>query len=248
MAGHSKWANIKHRKGAQDARRSKRFTKLIREVAVATKEGGADPDANPRLKMAIRNARKLSVPKEKIDAAIHKGSGNDGSSYEEMTFEGYAPHGIAIFVEWLSDNNNRIVANVRANFSKYGGSLGKSGSVEYIFDRKGVFIFPAEGIDEEEITLELLDFGLEEMAFDGEFFTAFCAFEDFGPMNSKLEDMGVDAESNLERIPTTTLILGVDQARAVLKLIDVMEDDDDVQKVYHNMEMTAELEEALFDI
>ncbi|MEL6589751.1 MAG: YebC/PmpR family DNA-binding transcriptional regulator, partial [Bacteroidota bacterium] len=219
MAGHSKWANIKHRKGAQDAKRAKLFTKLIKEVAVSVKEGGPDPDANPRLRLAIRNARKASVPKDKIDAAISKGSGNDGTSYEEVTFEGYAPNGIAVFVEALTDNNNRTVANVRSYFNKYNGSMGKSGSVDYMFDRKGVFIFPAEGLDEDEITMELLEGGLEDIEQDGENFVATCAFEDYGTLNAAIEDQKIEAESSLQRIPSNTLALSVEQAKSVLKLI-----------------------------
>jgi len=245
MAGHSKWANIKHRKGAQDAKRAKMFTKLIKEVAVAVKEGGDDPDSNPRLRLAIRNARKASVPKDKIDGAISKGSGNDGTSYEEVTFEGYAPNGIAVFVEALTDNNNRTVANVRSYFNKYGGSLGKSGSVDYMFDRKGIFLIPAEGRDLDEVTMELLDAGLEDIEAEGENFVAYCAFEDYGTLNAKIEEMGIDAESSLNRIPTATNALTVDQGKSVMKLIDIIEDDDDVQSVFHNLEMTEELEAAL---
>ncbi|MEM6346136.1 MAG: YebC/PmpR family DNA-binding transcriptional regulator [Bacteroidota bacterium] len=245
MAGHSKWANIKHRKGAQDAKRAKLFTKLIKEVAVSVKEGGDDPDANPRLRLAIRNARKASVPKDKIDAAISKGSGSDGASYEEVTFEGYGPNGIAVFVEALTDNNNRTVANVRSYFNKYNGSMGKSGSVDYMFERKGIFIFPAEGLDEDEITMALLEGGLEDIERDGDNFVATCAFEDYGSLNAEIEALKIDAESSLNRIPTTTVALGVDQARSVMKLIDVIEDDDDVQQVFHNMEMSEELAAAL---
>ena len=245
MAGHSKWANIKHRKGAQDAKRSRLFTKLIKEVAVATKEGGADPDANPRLRMAIKNARKASVPKDKIEGAISKGSGADGTSYEDATFEGYASNGVAVFVEVLTDNNKRTVANIRSYFSKYGGSLGKSGSVDYMFERKGVFVFPAEGLDEEEVTLELLDAGLQDIELDDENFVATCAFEDYGALNAKLEELNIEAESSLERIPSTMVALDLDRAKSVLKLLDVIEDDDDVQAVFHNMEMTEEIEAAM---
>ncbi|MEO0899047.1 MAG: YebC/PmpR family DNA-binding transcriptional regulator [Bacteroidota bacterium] len=245
MAGHSKWANIKHRKGAQDAKRAKLFTKLIKEVAVAVKEGGADPASNPRLRMAIKNSRKASVPKDKIDNAIKKGSGADGTSYDEVTFEGYASHGVAVFVEGLTDNNNRTVANVRSYFNKYGGSMGKSGSVGFLFERKGVFIFPTEGHDEDELTMELLDGGLEDIEKDGDNYVAYCAFEDYGLLNSKIEEMNIDAESSLNRIPTTSVKLDVEQAKAVLKLIDYLEDDDDVQQVFHNLEMTDELAEAL---
>ncbi len=245
MAGHSKWANIKHRKGAQDAKRSKLFTKLIKEVAVAAKEGGADPDSNPRLRLAITKARKASVPKDKIDSAVNKGSGNDGTSYDEATFEGYAPHGVAVFVEALTDNNNRTVANVRSYFNKYGGSMGKSGSVDYMFERKGVFLIPAEGQEEEDLTMELLDAGLEDIELNETNYVATTAFEDFGVMNAKLEELKIDADASLDRIPSTTVALDVDQAKSVLKLIDIIEDDDDVQNVFHNLEMTAELEAAL---
>lgn len=246
MAGHSKWANIKHRKGAQDAKRAKLFTKLIKEVAISVKEGGADPDSNPRLRLAINKARKASVPKDKIEGAISKGSGADGTSYEETTFEGYAPHGIAVFVEATTDNNNRTVANIRSHFNKYGGSLGKSGSVDFMFERKGVFIIPAEGRDLDELTMELLDHGLEDIEEDGENFVAYCAFEDYGAMNQRIEELNIeDAESNLERIPANTVKLSVDQAKSVLKLIEIIEDDEDVQNIFHNLEMTDELEAAL---
>ncbi len=245
MAGHSKWANIKHRKGAQDKKRGKLFTKLIKEVAISVKEGGPDPDANSRLRLAIKNARKASVPKDKIDGAISKGSGSDGTNYEESTFEGYAPNGVAVFVETMTDNNNRTVANIRYYFSKFNGSLGKSGSVDYMFDRKGIFIFSSEGLDEDEITLQLLDAGLEDIERGETEFVATSAFEDFGSLNSKLEELNIEAETNLERIPATTVKLSVEQAKSVLKLIEVLEDDDDVQHVYHNLEMTDELEAAL---
>lgn len=212
---------------------------------MATKEGGPDPDANPRLRMAIKNARKASVPKDRIDGAVSKGSGADGTSYEEVTFEGYAPNGIAVFVEALTDNNNRTVANVRSYFNKYNGSLGKSGSVDYMFDRKGIFIFPVEGLDEDEITMELLDGGLEDIEQSDGNFVATCAFEDYGSLNAKLEELNIEAESSLDRIPQNTMALDVEKARSVMKLIDVIEDDDDVQSVFHNMEMSDELMEAL---
>ncbi len=246
MAGHSKWANIKHRKGAQDKKRSKIFTRLLKEIAVATKEGGADPDANPRLRLAIQNAKKANVPKDNISKQIDKGAGADGTTYEESTFEGYAPHGVAVFIECLSDNNNRTVSNVRSHFNKYNGSLGKNGSVDYLFERKGVFIIKAEGLDEDDLTLELLDAGLEDIELDGENFVATCAFEDYGTMNAKLEEMKIEAEStSLDRIPTTSVELDVDRARSVLKLIDVIEDDDDVQNVFHNLELTDEIAAAI---
>ncbi len=248
MAGHSKWANIKHRKGAQDAKRGKLFSRLVKEVMVAVKEGGADPDANPRLRMAIKNASKASVPKDKVTNAISKGSGEDGTSFDEVTYEGYAPHGVAVFVECLTDNTNRTVANVRMYFSKFNGSMGKNGSVSFMFERKGIFRIAEENIsmDLEEFALELMDGGLEEYEREEGFFIATCAFEDFGLLNSKLEELEVEAESsNIEMIPTTTKALELAQARSVLKMLDKLEDDDDVQNVFHNMEMTDEIAAAL---
>ncbi|MEZ4829960.1 MAG: YebC/PmpR family DNA-binding transcriptional regulator [Bacteroidia bacterium] len=246
MAGHSKWANIKHRKGAKDKKRSKLFTKLLKEVAVATKEGGSsDPAANPRLRMAIKNAKKASVPKENIDKAVKKGAGADGTSYDSLTYEGYASHGVAVFIECMTDNQKRTIANIRSYLNKYNGSLGKSGSVDYMFERKGVFIFPAEGLDEEEITIQLLEGGLEDIEKEDDNFIATCAFEDFGLLNSKLEELNIEAESSLERIPTTTVRLDVERAMQVLKLIDTFEDDDDIQQVFHNLEMTDEIESAI---
>ena len=222
------------------------FTKLLKEIAVASKEGGPDPDANPRLRLAIQNAKKANVPKDNITKAVNKGSGNDGTNYEEMTFEGDGPHGVAVFVECLSDNNNRTVANVRSYFNKYNGSLGKSGSVDYMFERKGVFIIKREGLDEDELTLELLDAGLEDIEVADENFVATCQFEDYGNLNAKLEEMKIEAEStSLERIPTTMVDLGLDAAKSVMKLIEIIEDDDDVQNVFHNLEMSEELMEAL---
>jgi YebC/PmpR family DNA-binding regulatory protein len=248
MAGHSKWANIKHRKGAQDAKRAKLFTRLIKEVMVAVKEGGDDPDANPRLRMAMKNASKASVPKDKIQNAINKGSGADGTSFDEVTFEGYAPHGIAVFVEALTDNNNRTVANVRSYFNKYNGSMGKSGEVSFMFERKGVFEIKLENLsmDLEELALELMDGGLDEYENEEGIFTAYCAFEDFGNLNAKLEEMNIDVESaTLERLPTTTTTLSLDQAKSVMRMIDKLDDDDDVQNVYHTLELTDELAAAL---
>jgi len=248
MAGHSKWANIKHRKGAQDAKRAKLFTRLIKEVMVAVKEGGPDPDANPRPRMAIKNASKASVPKDKVTNAISKGSGEDGTSFDEVTFEGYAPHGVAVFVECLTDNNNRTVANVRSYFNKHNGSMGKNGSVSFMFERKGIFRINAENVkmDMDEFQLELMDGGLDEFEQEEGVITASCAFTDFGLLNAKLEELEVDAESsNIEMIPTTTKELGVDQAKTVLKMLDKLEDDDDVQNVFHNLEMTDELAAAL---
>jgi len=242
MAGHSKWANIKHRKGAQDKKRGKIFTKLIKEISVAAREGGGDPETNPRLRLAIQNAKGQNMPKDNIERAIKKATGDDSVEYFEPTYEGYAPHGVAVFVECATDNQNRTVASVRASFTKHGGSLGVNGSVDYMFDRKGIFLIKkTEGMDEDELSLELIDGGAEEVEFNEEYIHVTSAMEDFGNMQTKVEELGLESESaELERIPTTTVDLGDEEFAQVMKLIDALEDDDDVQKVYHNLEATEE--------
>lgn len=247
MAGHSKWANIKRRKGAQDAKRAKVFTKLIKEITVAAKEGGADPDANPRLRLAIQNAKGANMPKDTIDRAIHKGAGDDGADYMEVTYEGYAPHGVAVFVECTTDNLNRTVSSVRSLFNKFGGSLSKNGSVEYLFERKGVFNFKVpEGVDEEAFMLEIIDAGAEDVAFEDQYAQVTCAMEDFGSIQHKLDQMGVEVESaELQRIPTTTVDLQDEDFLSVMKLIEALEDDDDIAKVYHNLEISDQQMELI---
>ena len=242
MAGHSKWANIKHRKGAQDAKRGKIFTKLIKEITVASKEGGPDPTTNPRLRLAIQNAKGQNMPKDTIERAINKGQGSDAANYEELTYEGYASNGVAVFVECSTDNINRTVSNVRAIFTKNGGSLGKNGSVEFLFERKGVFNFPLlENTDLEELELEMIDGGAEELEIDEERVTVTCAMEEFGNLQSKLDDLNIEPETaELQRIPTTTVTLDNEGFQKVMKAIDLLEDDDDVQKVFHNLEITEE--------
>ncbi|WKN31298.1 YebC/PmpR family DNA-binding transcriptional regulator [Porifericola rhodea] len=245
MAGHSKWANIKRRKGAQDAKRAKVFTKLIKEITVAAKEAGPDPDGNPRLRLAIQNAKGANMPKDTIERAISKGSGADAEEYFDITYEGYAPHGVAVFVECTTDNLNRTVASVRSIFTKNGGSLGKNGSVEFLFDRKGIFSFrrPEHITDEDSFMLELIDGGVEEVEFDNEngYVQISTAMEDFGSLQNKLEEMDIETESaELQRIPTTTVSLDNEAFLSVIKLIELLEDDDDVAKVYHNLEATDE--------
>lgn len=242
MSGHSKWANIKRRKGAQDAKRGKVFTKMIKEITVAAREGGADPEGNPRLRLAIQNAKGQNVPKDNIERAINKGSGKDAVDYQELTYEGYGPHGVAVFVECATDNLNRTVSNIRSLFSKYGGSLGVNGSVEYLFDRKGSFLIEQqEEMDRDDLTLELIDGGAEEVDFEDGYISVTCAMEDFGMMQHKVEELEMEAEeAGLTRIPTTYVSLDNDAFSKVMKLIDALEDDDDVQKVYHNIGMTEE--------
>ncbi len=242
MAGHSKWANIKHRKGKQDAKKGKMFTKVIKEITVAVKEGGPDMDSNSRLRLAVQNGRSVNMPKDTIDRAIKKASGADAEDYQETTYEGYGPNGIPVIVECTTDNLNRTVQNVRAIFSKHGGNLGTNGSVDYMFERKGVFTIKNDGnLDEDEFTLEVIDGGAEDVEFSPELIVVTCAMSDFGNLQSKLDEMGVELESGeLQRIPTTLQTLDNDQFKQVMRFLDVMEDDDDVQKVYHNMDITEE--------
>lgn len=248
MSGHSKWSTIKRKKGAADAKRSKMFSKIIKDITIAVKEGGNDPDSNPKLRLAITNAKGVSMPKDNITRAIKKGDDKDASNYEELTYEGYAPHGIAVFLECTTDNTQRTVANVRAIFNKYTGNLGKNGSLSFIFDRKGFFTFDLGEQDEEELELELIDAGAEDIEVEDNHVTITTAMEDFGNLMKKLEEMNIEPESaELHRIPLTTEKLDVDTAIKVLKMIDVFEEDEDVSNVYHNLEMTPELEEALAD-
>ena len=243
MAGHSKWANIRHRKGLKDAKRGKIFTKLIKEIAVAVKSAGPDPDANPRLRLAIQTARGQNVPKDNIDKAIKKASGGESSALEETTFEGYGPEGSALFVECATDNKTRTVGNVRSYFRKYGGNLGKDGCLEFVFSHKGVFTFPLPPeCDEDELTLNLIDAGAEDVELEDGNITIISAMEDYGLVYKNLQDMGIEiGAANLQRLPLEEKSLS-DQStyQTFLKLLDALEDDDDVQKVYHNVEFKEE--------
>jgi len=242
MSGHSKWANIKHRKGAQDAKRGKIFTKLIKEITVSVKENGPDLDSNSRLRLAVQNAKGANMPKDTIDRAIKKGAGESGTNYTEVTYEGYGTNGIAVFVECTTDNLNRTVSNVRSLFTKNGGNLGTNGSLEFIFDRKGVFMFPvSENVNEDDLSLELIDGGAEDIEIEDGLAHVTCLMEDFGNMQRKLEEMVIEPQSaELQRIPTTFVSLDNLAFAKAMKLIDTLEDDDDVQKVYHNIEATDE--------
>jgi len=246
MSGHNKWSTIKRKKGALDAKRSKIFSKIIKDITIAVKESGDDPDHNPRLRLAIANAKGASMPKENIQRAINKGSDKDAATLLETTYEGKGPHGIAIFVECTTDNLQRTVSNIRAYFNKYGGELGKNGSLSYLFDRKGVFSIPVGDIKQDEFEMELIDAGAEDISLDEDTFTITTAMEDFGNMMKKLEQINVEPESaSLQRIPKSTETLDVDSAKKVLKLIDIIEEDEDVQNVYHNLALTDELMEKL---
>lgn len=242
MSGHSKWSTIKRKKGAIDAKKGKIFTKIIKEIIIAAKEGGGDPETNARLRLAVQNAKGANMPKDNIERAIKKAVGADAQSFIETSFEGYGPHGIAVFAECLTDNNNRTVASVRSVFNKYGGNLGTNGSLSFLFDRKGVFTIKNEGLSIEELELEVIDAGAEDFEVDGDSLTITCAKENFGSVNRKLNELGIEVEeAGLKRIPNDTKKLDLESSKKVLRFIDVLEDDDDIQNVYHNLEMTDEL-------
>ncbi len=245
MSGHSKWSTIKRKKGAIDAKRSKMFSKIVKEITVAVKESGPDPEANPRLRVALANAKGVNMPKDNIARAISKAEKSD-EVLQEQSFEGYLPNGIAVFVECLTDNNNRTVGSIRSIFNKRGGNLGTNGSLAFLFDTKGVFNIPSGDLDPEEFQMEIIDAGVEEFEVEDEFFVVTTALEDFGSVQKKLEELGIQAESSeLERIPNDTNILPVPEALKILKIIEEFEDDDDVQNVFHNLEITDELIEAM---
>lgn len=247
MAGHSKWANIKHRKAAQDAKRGKIWTKVLKEVTVAVKAGGPDLESNPRLRLAIQNAKGVNVPKDTMQRAIDKAAGAGGEDYVEVNFEGYGPEGVAVFVECATDNNMRTVAAVRSYFNKYNGSLGKDGCLQFIFERKGIFLIEESalnGMDFDDFTMEMIDGGAEDVESEEGMITVTTLMEDFGNAQNKLAEINVESqEAGLQRIPTTHKALSEESLKTFWKLIDVLEDNDDVQKVYHNLEFTEDMTE-----
>ncbi|ROT99579.1 YebC/PmpR family DNA-binding transcriptional regulator [Marinobacter sp. R17] len=247
MAGHSKWSNIKHRKAAQDARKGKVFTKLIRELTVAARQGGADPNDNPRLRAVVDKALTANMKKDTMERAIERGVGNsDDTSYEELTYEGYGPNGVAIYVEAMTDNRNRTVAEVRHAFNKFGGNLGTDGSVAYLFTKQGVISYGPE-TDEESLMEAALDAGAEDLAKqeDGSF-EIITLPEQFLDVKEALVASG-HAPDNAEvtMVPATYIELDRDAAETILKLIDMLEDLDDVQNVYSNADIPAEVMDAL---
>ncbi|MBF0177189.1 MAG: YebC/PmpR family DNA-binding transcriptional regulator [Magnetococcales bacterium] len=246
MAGHSKWANIKHRKGAQDVKRGKIFTKLIREITISARSGGADHSANPRLRAAMAAARAQNMPKDTIEKAIKRGTGDmDGVEYQEVRYEGYGPGGVAILVDTLTDNINRTVADVRSLLGKHGGNLGTTGCVSYLFDQKGQILLD-EGSEETlmEITLEA---GAEDLIADGDGFEIITRPEDFEKVLQALATAGFDkpASAEITMRPQTTVTLGEKPAESMLKLMDVLEDHDDVQRVYANFDIPDDVMERL---
>lgn len=246
MAGHSKWANIQHRKKAQDAKRGKLFTRLIKEIVVAAKAGGSDLDANASLRTAVDKAKSQSVPKDAIERAVKRGAGElDGSDYEEIRYEGYGPAGVAVIVDCLSDNRNRTVAEVRHAFTKAGGNLGQSGSVAYMFDNVGVLLYSPEH-DEDSVMEAALDAGAEDIivADDGSIEVLTTA-EDYVAVKQTMTDAGLEPEdSELTMRASTNAELDLDDAQKVLRLVDLLEGSDDVQDVYYNAEIPEEAYEA----
>lgn len=241
MAGHSQFKNIMHRKGRQDAARSKVFSKLAREITVAAKMGMPDPGMNPRLRLAIQNAKAESMPKDNIQRAINKAAGADTENYEEVRYEGYGPGGVAVIVEALTDNRNRTASNVRAAFTKAGGSLGETGSVSFMFERVGEIVYGKEAGDADKVMEAAIEAGADDIQSDENGHTIICAFENIGDVSSALEAALGEAESVKPLWkPQTSAPVDEEKAQSVLRLIDRLEDDEDVQNVYANFEVDEE--------
>ena len=234
----------KARKMKRWSKMAKTFTRIGKDIVMSVKEGGANPETNSRLRQVMQNAKAANMPKDNVLRAIKKASSKETANYDEITLEGYAIHGIAVFVDCASDNNNRTVADVRSYFSKCDGALGTNGSLEFIFNRKGVFTIDPKNItlELEELEMELIDFGLEELEIDDEAITVYCSLTDFNNMQVKLEELGIEIKnSELQRIPNNFKTITAEQAEKVLKLLDLLEENDDVQQVFHNMELTEEI-------
>jgi len=246
MAGHSKWANIQHRKGRQDKLRSKLFSKLAKEITVAAKMGDPDPDKNPRLRLAVKEAKSSSVPKDVIERAIKKSQGGDAENYEEIRYEGYGPNGVAVIVEAMTDNRNRTASNVRSTFSKNGGNLSETGSVSFMFDRKGQVSYPASAGDADSVMMAAIEAGAEDVESSEDGHIIWCADTDLSDVSTALEDqLGESESTKLVWRPQTTTPLDLDGAQKLMKLIDALEDDDDVQTVTANFEIPDEIMDQL---
>jgi len=242
MAGHSKWANIQHRKGRQDAVRAKLFSKFSKEITIAAKMGDPDPDKNPRLRLAVKEAKSQSMPKDNIERAIKKAMGGDGEDYEEIRYEGYGPNGVAIIVEAMTDNRNRTASNVRSTFTKNGGNLGETGSVAFMFERKGEIIYKAAAGDADTIMMAAIEAGAADVESDEEEHVIYCADTDLNEVATALEaELGESESTKLIWKPTTTTELDLDSMQTLMKLVDALEDDDDVQRVTTNFEASDEV-------
>ncbi|MBT4344895.1 MAG: YebC/PmpR family DNA-binding transcriptional regulator [Flavobacteriales bacterium] len=238
----------KARKMKRWSKMAKTFTRIGKDIVMAVKDGGSDPDSNSRLRQVMQNAKTANMPKDNVLRAIKKASDKDTANYEEMSLEGYAVNGIAIFIDCATNNNNRTVADVRSYFSKCEGALGTNGSLEFIFNRKGVFTLSSENINMsiDDFEMELIDAGLEELEIDSEAITIYCDFIDFNNMQIKLEDLKIEIiNSELQRIPNNYKKITVEQSKNVLKLLDLLEENDDVQQVFHNMDLSEEIMMAM---
>jgi YebC/PmpR family DNA-binding regulatory protein len=249
MSGHSKWSSIKHKKGAADAKRGKLFSKLTRAIIVAAREGGPDPAANLALQNAIEKARSYSMPKDNIERAIARGSGADADAetFEQIVYEGYGPNGVAVIVEALTDNRNRTAADVRAAFSKHDGNLGSSGAVAWLFERRGLILVDADRVDEDELTLAAAEGGAEDVERDGSSFRVTASPEALTAVREAIEQAGIEVDSSeLTMVPKTTINLDDESAaKKTLRLIDTLEENDDVQEVYANFDIPEQVMEAV---
>ncbi len=246
MAGHSKWANIQHRKGRQDAARSKLFSKLSKEITVAAKMGDPDPEKNPRLRLAVKEAKTNSVPKDVIERAIKKSSAGEGDDYEEIRYEGYGPTGVAVIVEAMTDNRNRTASNVRSIFSKNGGNLGETGSVGFMFERKGEVAYGVDVGDADTVLMAAIEAGAEDVESSEEGHLIWCQDTDLNDVSNALEtELGESQSTKLIWKPTTTTELDLEGMQKLMKLIDALEDDDDVQRVTANFEASDEIMDQL---
>lgn len=248
MAGHSKWANIKHRKGRQDAKKGKIFTRIGKEITIAVRDNGADPDANPRLRLALKVARLNSMPNDNITRAIKRGTGESGGDrFEEITFEGYAPDGVAVIVETLTDNKRRTVPALRMTFSKYGGNLGENGSVMWNFTRKGVITIKNENLSEEQLLELAINAGGDDLEFNDDVSRIICDMKMFGEVNKYLDEKGIKIEeSQLEYTPNELLTISdVSSAKKIMKFIEMIEEVDDVQNVFTNFEIDDSISSEL---
>jgi YebC/PmpR family DNA-binding regulatory protein len=249
VSGHSKWSSIKHKKGAADAKRGKLFSKLSRAIIVAAKEGGADPAGNLALQNAIEKARSYSMPKDNIERAVAKGAGEgtDGASFETVVYEGYGPEGVAVLVEALTDNRNRTASEVRHLFTRHGGNLGATGAVVWQFERRGIVLVGADGVDEDELVLAAAEAGADDVDLDGSTFQVFTAPESLTAVRSGLEATGFAIESaGLSMVPKTTVAIGDESvAKKVVRLVEGLEDNDDVQDVYANFDIPEAILEAV---
>ncbi|WP_412563897.1 YebC/PmpR family DNA-binding transcriptional regulator [Thalassobius sp. MITS945101] len=242
MAGHSKWANIQHRKGRQDAARSKLFSKLSKEITVAAKMGDPDPEKNPRLRLAVKEAKSQSVPKDVIERAIKKSAAGEGDDYEEIRYEGYGPNGVAVIVEAMTDNRNRTASTVRSTFTKNGGNLGETGSVGFMFDRKGEVAYQVDIGDADTVMMAAIEAGAEDVESTEEGHLIYCADSDLHEVSGALEaELGESESTKLVWKPTTTTELDLEGMQKLMKLVDALEDDDDVQRVTTNFEASDEV-------